>query len=205
MNILAIGAHPDDIELGCAGTLLKYAKSGDNVYLLVLSDGSKGGDCSIRKLEQIEASKILGVKELIWGNWNDTEFDVTNENVEYIESIVKRINPDEIYVNYFDDSHQDHRALAQCVISATRYCKRVLFYEDYTSQNFEPNIFVDIGDVLNDKFKLMRTFKSQLGKNTSDEPTMLENIKAVARFRGFQAKINFAEGFMPLRYIKLLD
>ena len=204
MNILAIGAHPDDIELGCAGTLLKYIKSGHNVYLFVLCAGSKGGEPQGRRDEQINATKIMGAKELIWGDWKDTEFSVTNENVVYVENVIKKIQPDEIYVNYFDDSHQDHRALAQCVISATRYAKRVLFYEDYTSHNFDPDIFVDIKSVLDEKINLMTAFESQMLKDTPDSQTMLENIKSVARFRGFQAKIKYAEGFKSLRYLKLM-
>ena len=76
MNILAIGAHPDDIELGCAGTLKKYVKTGHNVYLCVLSQGSQAGDAQTRKNEQEEAALRLGVKELIWGSCQDTEFTV---------------------------------------------------------------------------------------------------------------------------------
>jgi len=202
-NILAFGAHPDDIELGCAGTLLKCVKAGCNVYLCVMSDGTEAGDPVIRRDEQEDAAKRLGAKELIWGNLVDTKFEVNKETVRFIEDIVEKVRPYEIYVNYSDDSHQDHRALAQNVISATRYNKRVLFYEDYTSHNFIPDIFVDIEDVLDEKISVMKAFQSQVSRNFPSGPKMLENVGAVANFRGFQAKVKYAEGFKAIRYLKL--
>lgn len=202
-NILAFGAHPDDIELGCAGTLLKHVRAGHNVYLCVLSEGQEAGDPTIRKKEQEEAAKRLKAKELIWGHWKDTKFEVNNESVKFIEKVVQKIDPYEIYVNFQDDSHQDHRVLAQCVISATRYSKRVLFYEDYTSLHFQPDIFVDIEDVLEDKLHVIEAFESQVSRSFPTGPQMLEGTKAVANFRGFQARIHYAEGFKAIRYLKL--
>jgi len=202
-NILAFGAHPDDIELGCAGTLYKHVKAGNNVYLCVLSEGQEAGDPKIRKVEQEQAVKRLGAKELIWGGWVDTKFEVSKESVNFIESVVSKVKPYEIYVNYSNDSHQDHRALVQCVISATRYNKRVLFYEDYTSHNFQPDIFVDIEDVLQDKLHIVSSFESQVNRNFPSGQKMLDGIKAIANFRGFQARVNYAEGFKAVRYLKL--
>lgn len=202
-NILAFGAHPDDIELGCAGTLLKHAKVGNKVYLCVLSTGQLGGNPRKRKKEQEEAAKRLGVKELIWGNWQDTKFEMTHETVSFIEKISAKVKPYEIYVNYYNDTHQDHKVLAQCVISATRYNKRVLFYEDYTSFDFDPDVFVDIEEVLEKKIQVMEAFQSQITRKFPSGPQMLDGIKAVARFRGFQAKIHYAEAFKPIRYLKL--
>lgn len=202
-NILAFGAHPDDVELGCAGTLRKYVKQGHNVYVCVLSVGQEAGDPVVRKKEQEEAARRLGAKELIWGNWGDTRFEVSKQSVDFIESVVAKVKPYEIYVNYSNDSHQDHRSLAQCVISATRYNKRVLFYEDYTSHHFQPDIFVDIADVLEDKLHIVGAFESQVSRNYPSGQKMLDGIKAIANFRGFQARIHFAEGFKAVRYLKL--
>ncbi len=202
-NILAFGAHPDDIELGCAGTLCKHVKAGNHVYVCVLSEGQEAGDPKIRKREQEEAARRLGVKELIWGDWVDTRFEVSKKSVDFIESVVARVKPYEIYLNYSEDSHQDHRALAQCIISATRYNKRVLFYEDYTSQNFQPDIFVDIEDVLEQKLNIIGAFESQVSRNFPAGQKMLEGVRAMANFRGFQAKVQYAEGFKAVRYLKL--
>ncbi|MFT5387696.1 MAG: LmbE family N-acetylglucosaminyl deacetylase [Lysobacterales bacterium] len=204
MNILAFGAHPDDIELGCGGTLLKHIKAGHNVYLCVLSKGQQAGDPNTRVSEQEEAAKRLGATKVIWGNWDDANFKVGNEAVKFIEDVVNEVRPYEIYVNYIKDSHQDHRALAQCVISATRYNKRVLFYEDYTSSNFNPDIFVDIEEVMDDKLNIISAFESQVTRTIpTGGPKMLEGITAVGKFRGFQARINYAEGFKAVRYLKL--
>jgi len=202
-NILAFGAHPDDIELGCAGTLIKHVKTGQNVYLCVLSEGQEAGDPVLRKKEQEEAVHRLGAKELIWGGWSDTQFEVSKASVDFVESVVAKVRPYEIYLNYANDSHQDHRTLAQCVISATRYNKRVLFYEDYTSYNFQPDIFVDIKDELDQKIRVISAFASQVGRNFPSGQTMLDGVKSMAQFRGFQAKVHYAEGFKAVRYLKL--
>ncbi len=202
-NILAFGAHPDDIELGCAGTLIKHVHMGHHVYLCVLSEGQFAGNPSIRRKEQEAAAKRLGAKEVIWGNWLDTHFETNHETISFIEQVTAKVKPYEIYVNYANDSHQDHRILSQCVISATRYNKRVLFYEDYTSFNFDPDIFVDVEGVLEQKIHVMKAFKSQVSRSFPSGPKLLEGIKAMARFRGFQAKIQYAEGFKPVRYLKL--
>jgi LmbE family N-acetylglucosaminyl deacetylase len=203
MNVLAFGAHPDDIELGCGGTLLKHQKAGHNVYLCVMSDGKEIGDPTVRKNEQKEAAKRLKAKELIWGGFADTKLEVNMETITFIEDVVKKVKPYDIYVNYCDDTHQDHRALAQCVNSATRYNNRVLYYEDYTSQGFQPDIFVDIEDVLEDKIHVIKAFQSQVSRQGPAGLMMIEGIRAIANFRGFQAKVRYAEGFKAVRYLKL--
>ncbi len=204
MNILAIGAHPDDIELGCAGTLLRYARAGHNVFYLIMSDGGQGGDSSVRKAEQESAAQKLGVKRLFWGNATDTRFTVDSETIAFIETICRAVSPDEVYVNHVNDSHQDHRALAKCVISATRYVPRVLYYEDYTSIDFNPEIFVDITGVIEDKIEVISCHRSQIDRQHPSRFDMLESVKAVAHFRGFQGKVRYAEGFKPVRYLKLI-
>ncbi|MCX7661284.1 MAG: PIG-L family deacetylase [Candidatus Omnitrophica bacterium] len=155
MNILAIGSHPDDIEFGCGGTLIKYKRAGHKIFLLVITDGSFGGDPYVRRTEQIEASKFLGAERLFWGDLRDTEVMDNRELIQKIESVVKEVNADIVFLNYPDDVHQDHRATAYAGVSATRYIQEVLFYEVPTTQHFEPDIFVDIQDVLEDKLKLL--------------------------------------------------
>lgn len=202
MNILAIGAHPDDIEYGCGGTLIKYAQRGDNVYLLVMTDGALGTKPDIRREEQQEAARLLSAKEVFWGGFQDTELPLGKEIISFVERITARVNPEEVYVNYFDDTHQDHRTLAHCVVSATRYIKKVLFYEDYTTCNFEPNIFVDIKDVLEKKINLLQAHHSQVVKSYPTNLDIIESVRAIANFRGFQGKVKYAEGFKALRFLK---
>jgi len=202
MNILAIGAHPDDIEYGCGGTLLGFSKKKDtNIYFFVATHGDYSGGAEIRIKEQEKAAGFLGVRKVFWGNFMDTQLSVSRELIGKVEEAINECRPDLILVNYPDDTHQDHRYLADSTIVASRYCKKVLFYEDYTSRNYEPAMFTDIGDVLEEKVKLLRFHRSQVDRQYPTRLDMVESVKAVANFRGFQAKVKYAEGFAPLRYL----
>lgn len=202
MNILAIGAHPDDIEFGCGGTLLKYSRTGHKVYLLVATDGGYGGDAETRKREQEETAQAMGAKNLFWGGFKDTELADTRQLILKIEQIIQKTNPDIVLLNYPDDVHQDHRALSLAGISATRYIREVLFYEVPTTQHFEPDTFVDIQDVLNDKLELLKMHASQIDKTRVKNLTILESAQSCANFRGFQGRVKYAEGFKSLRVLR---
>ena len=202
MNILAIGAHPDDIEFGCGGTLIKYAEKGHNVFLLVLTMGSVGGDPGVRKREQEEASKLMNAGRVFWGNFPDTEIPLSKELISVIEDAVNEAKPDTVFFNYLDDIHQDHRILAQAAVSATRYLKEVLYYEVPTTQNFEPDVFVNISDALDKKLELLKLHASQVDKTRVEDLTILESARSCANFRGYQGRVKYAEGFKALRILK---
>jgi len=199
MNILAIGPHPDDIEIGCGATLLKYVRAGHNVSLLVVTSGAVGGDPNIRIYEQEQSAKLIGTKHLIWGGLNDTELAENKQLIGMIENAIKQTQPDIVFIPYVDDIHQDHRAVSYSGITATRYIKEVLFYEVPTSQNFAPDIFIDISNVLEDKLTLLRTHASQVNKTRVENLTILESAQSSATFRGFQGRVKYAEGFKALR------
>jgi len=167
MNILALGAHPDDTEIGCGGTLLKYTRAGHGVYLMVLTEGAQGGSAKVRRDEQLASCRILGVKEVFWGGYPDTEVPVTRQAIQQIEDIVKKVDPAFIFVNYFDDTHQDHRHLATCTVTATRYTRNVLFYETPTTQNFSPTVYVDIDGLLEDKVHMRRRSRRPTSKGSA--------------------------------------
>ena len=120
MNILAIGPHPDDIEFGCGGTLLRYAQNGHKVFLLVLTDGSFGGDSLTRMDEQRQAAKFMGAQELFLGGFRDTELACNRQLIHKIEEVINSVSPDIVFLNFWADVHQDHRAAAQAAISASR-------------------------------------------------------------------------------------
>ena len=202
MNILAVGAHPDDIEIGCGGTLIKYVKAGHKVHLFILSDGSFGGDSDVRRREQLKAARIMGAKSVCWGNLVDTEIVNNRELIVKIDEMIAGVKPDVVFLNYHQDVHQDHRAVALAGIPATRYVKEVLYYEVPTTLRFEPYIFVDIKDVLGKKLSLLKAHASQVKKTRVENQTILESARSCANFRGFQGRVKYAEGFMAVRLMK---
>jgi LmbE family N-acetylglucosaminyl deacetylase len=201
MNVLAIGAHPDDVEYGCGGMLTKYAQRGHDVFLWIASDGALGGDGEVRRQEQAESARIMGVREVFWGEYPDTEIPLTRELIVRIESVIRRIEPRMIFVHYPDDTHQDHRNLAQGTQSATRYVPNFLFYEGPTTQNFTPNCYTDIEGVLDEKLASLKAHRSQVAKTNIEDLSILELAKSSANFRGIQARVRYAEAFQSIRLL----
>jgi len=200
MNILAIGAHPDDIEIGCGGTLIKYVRRGHNVFLLLITKGEKGGDIETRYAEQVKAAEIVGVKDIYWGDYQDTKLlHRGREIIQTVENHIRIVKPDLIFVNFFDDTHQDHRRVNQSVLSATRYVKNVLFYEVPTTSNFIPHVFVDISDTLEGKIRALEAHQSQAMKTNIEDLSIVEIARSAATFRGIQGRVKYAEAFSALR------
>jgi len=202
LRILAIGAHPDDIEIGCGGTLAKYAHLGHDVYLFISTDGAAGGDSKIRRQEQEASKSILKAKEIVWGNFPDTQISICQTTINLVESVIRKINPDLIFINYNDDTHQDHRHIAAITISATRYIPNVLFYETPTTQNFQPHIFVDLEQRFFDlKIELLNAHASQINRTNILNMSILDVARSAAHFRGVQARVQYAEAFQSVRLI----
>lgn len=199
MRILAIGAHPDDIEFGCGGTLIKYAGQGHEVFLLVMTDGSAGGQKATRRQEQEESARILCARNLFWGEYPDTAIPLDRALIQRVEQVIREVQPDFIFVHYYDDTHQDHRHLATSTITATRYTRNVLFYEGPTTQNFSPSVFVDVDTVLEDKIATLKAHASQVEKTNIEGLTILDIARSSAHFRGIQGRVRNAEGFVSLR------
>lgn len=200
MNILAIGAHPDDIEYGCAGTLIKYHRQGHRVFLLVVTSGSRKGEADVRKAEQRESARIINAEEVFFGDYPDTELTCSRELIAYIESIARQVQPDFAFVPYPDDTHQDHRALAQAVIPASRsIIRNVLYYEGLSTQNYTPTVFVDIGDVLGFKLACLEAHRSQIMNTYIEDMSIVDVARSAAHFRGIQGRVKHAEAFAPVR------
>ncbi len=206
MNILAIGPHPDDIEIGCAGTLIKYAQQGHNVFLLLVTRGEKGGNAELRYKEQLKSAEIIGAKEIFWGGFKDTELlDKGNEIIHKVEQHIDSIRPDFIFVNFYDDTHQDHRTVNRSVLSAARHIKNVMFYEVPTSNNFTPNVFVDIDAVFDKKIDALKAHVSQITKTNIEGLSIIDIATASAHFRGVQGRVALAEGFVSERLFINID
>ncbi len=199
MNILAIGAHPDDVEFGCGGTLIKYARKGAHIDLLILTDGSRGGSALVRRREQKRAAAVLGAQGIHWGGYHDTLLPSGRRLIDRMERVIHKVTPDFIFVNFPEDTHQDHRQVARAAISATRYARNVLFYEGPTTVNFSPTVFIDVADEIDQKIRALRTHKSQITRTRIEATPICEIAEASAHFRGVQGRVRWAEGFSPLR------
>jgi LmbE family N-acetylglucosaminyl deacetylase len=200
-TILAIGAHPDDIEIGCAGTLLSFSKLGANIYFIIASLGEqcKVKDShnlslsDIRKKESSSAAKIIGVKEITYLMLPDTFIEHNGETVNNIEEIINLIKPDLIFTHTLEDKHQDHKNLGYATISASRRIKsNILHYETpSTAQSFKPVVYSDITHNINKKVKILKLFSTQNEKIFLDN----EAIVGLARYRGYTSGSKYAEAF----------
>ncbi|MBI4246317.1 MAG: PIG-L family deacetylase [Candidatus Rokubacteria bacterium] len=201
MNILAIGAHPDDIEYGCGGTLTLYAQKGHDVFLFVATEGALGGDPGVRRREQLDSSMVVGARDVFWGGYQDTEVPLNRDLIVKIESVIRQVTPTMIFVNYPDDTHQDHRNLAQGTVSATRYVPNFLFFEVPSTQHFVPNCYANIENVLDKKLACLEAHRSQVTKTNIEDLTILELAVSCANFRGIQARVKYAEAFQSARLL----
>jgi len=205
MNILALGCHPDDIEFGCGGTLAKYAAGGHDVYMMVMTEGHAGGEHTTRKEEGTRAAEIIGCKHLYWGGYHDTELALDRSLIQQLEQVIEATKPAFIFVHYGEDTHQDHRVLNRATVTATRYARNVLFYEGPTTQNFTPSVFVALNEVIDRKIEALAAHASQVEKTNIGDLNIIELAEACSLFRGTQARIKHAEGFVPLRLFINVD
>ena len=220
MKILAIGAHPDDVELGCGGALALFKKRGHDVSVLVLTRGEASGDPVVRENECKLAASIIGVDQLYFGNMTDTRITDGIETIRTIENTIDTVAPDFVFTHSPKDSHQDHRNTYLATLSAARYAGRILLYESPAAlQEFSPQAFIDISQTMNPKLKAVEAFNSQAakpymnGKTRSTDPCrncenysqMSSAMAGLARYRGFQAGVDLAEAFEVARYILDLE
>lgn len=197
--ILAIGSHPDDIEFGCGGSLVKYAEQGHDVFMLVMTKGDMGGKPEVRAAEQEEAARIMGIKDVFWGGAFDTKIEISSRIITDIEKVIERVSPGMIFCHFPEDTHQDHRHLSQMTISATRYIKNVLFYEGPTTERFAPQVYIDIVPTLTAKVKALLAHKSQIKKTHIENVSIIEMAHSTANFRGIQGRVQYAEAFFAWR------
>jgi LmbE family N-acetylglucosaminyl deacetylase len=200
MNVLAIGAHPDDLEYGCAGALIRHAQRGDRVFLAVVTDGSQGGDPQVRRQEQLDAAKVIGAEEVFFLDFPDTLFECNRESITRIEAVVRKVDAEIVYSHFGEDTHQDHRNVARAVVPAARSVPNLLYFEGLSSQNFMPNVFVNIGRMINQKLAALEAHASQVEKTNIENMTILDISRSAANFRGIQGRVTYAEGFVAVRY-----
>ena len=203
MRILAVGAHPDDIEYGSCGFLLRMKQEGHEVFLLVVSGGEKGlsNHRRDRIVEQQKAFEMCGFSQLYVKEFPDGDIVCNNHLVSEIESVIRETAPDLILVNHPKDYHQDHRSVAQAVIAAARAERGLLFYQAYSTIDFHPNIYVRIDAVISKKIEVLHCFCSQIEKNIGKKIDFVECSISTNRYYGSQIAAKYAEGLCVYKYI----
>ena len=222
-NILVIASHPDDEILGCGGTLYNFKKKGAKISALFLSDGESSRKSSKikklildRKKQALKAAKIIGIKNLIFGNFPDNSMDTVPllKIVQFIEKRIKTIKPDIIFTHFENDLNIDHQITSKAVITACRPLKNqtvksVLFFEILSSsewnissknKNFKPNYFVDISKSLKFKLKALKCYRREIKK--WPHPRSIEGVKLLSKTRGSSVGISNAEAFVLGRHVE---
>ncbi len=180
-SVLAVGPHPDDVELGCFGTLARLASEGFTINILLLSKGSlKEGQRIEEARESAEIIKAnFFVEDLEDGNILDNY-----KTVDIIRKYIDMIKPGILFSPPLKDGHQDHKNVAQAIIAAIKDVKEVYFYETPKSFDFSPRLYVDISNFIELKLKAMLFHKSQI----KNEEIIREAIISASKYHGF--KIN---------------
>jgi len=199
--VLALGAHPDDIELGCAGLILKLKASGARVYGLTMTRGEKGTDrLGQRELETKKAAEFLGLD----GHWV-LDFPDTGlqEKIPLlkgvIEAKIKELGATMVLTHTDVDVHGDHRAVFAATREAARSVRTVLCYEDVsTTDQFSPNFYVDITHYIDDHLRACAFHRTQERRSYMDPQV----IQGRAAHRGMQIGAHFAMAFRTLNMVR---
>lgn len=199
-TVLAIGAHPDDIEIGCGGTIKNHVERGDKVYYAIATGGEKGGVKSIRVREAERAADIMGVVDIDFMGLKDTFITHSGNTIELLDEIIQNRKPSVVYVHSLKDYHQDHMNIARSILSASRKMKNSIFsYEaPSTTLEFKPTAFSDISKSFETKMECIQAFVSQEKKNYVER----EAIVNLSKYRGKIINVEYAEAFEVLRLIE---
>lgn len=210
MRVLAIGAHPDDVEVGCGATLALHKQKGHQIHILILTKGEASGDPQIREEECIQSSRIMNADKVFFAHLADTKLTDGVETIREIEKVASSVDPDIVFVHSRKDTHQDHRNVCSAALSACRNRKNILFYESPTTlSDFDPKVYVDVSTTLSKKIEMLEIFLSQRSKPFLNDITrvahkddeLVSTIVAIARFRGAQARVQMAEAFEAERFV----
>ena len=163
-RVLAIGAHPDDVEIGVGGTLSAHSRRGDDVTILTLSCGESGGQPEQRRAEARRAAATLGA-DLVHGSLPDTRIAPHGETIELIEQVVRHVQPTIVYTHSSHDVHQDHRAAHQASLVACRAVPTLLCYQAPSATvDFAPQRFVTVDADIDRKLAAIAAYRSQTSK-----------------------------------------
>lgn len=201
--VLAVGAHPDDIEFGCGAALLRYREEGCRTYGLVLSAGEQGGSGSTsseRIGEARRSARVIALTEIAILDFPDTRLHTRKEEIrKAIEEKMSELRPDIVFTHSSQDVHTDHKTAFEATREAARGACTILCYENpNTPPEFNPNYYIDIEGYLDDKIAALSLHRSQAGKDYTNP----EVVRASASFRGNQARVKYAEAFESVRVLE---
>lgn len=219
-NVIVISAHPDDETLGAGGTILKHVANGDNVYWLIVTNvfenqGFSKERVNSRQEEIKEVEKLLGITKTFLLDYPTMTLSSSSliKMVPEISNIFSELKPEIVYTLNRSDAHSDHRIIFDAVMACTKsfrypFIKQILMYECISETEFAPalaekvflpNYFIDITDYIDKKNEIMKVFESEIADHPF--PRSIENIKALAHFRGASVGVKYAEAFQLLKYI----
>ena len=209
MKILAIGAHLDDIELACGGTLAKAIKNGHEVKVLIMSKSGytnkegkiqRSNDTAVK--EGLNALHTLGIEDIEILDFPTKDIPFSSDVVNAIDVVMSDYDPDLIFTHHPFDTHQAHEGVAKASIAAARRRNTVYFYEPITPSgrsyvSFKPQMYVDIDETINTKIKSLECHKSEYNKFGGE--SWIEGVKSRCGFRGYEIGKKYAEAFEILR------
>jgi LmbE family N-acetylglucosaminyl deacetylase/CheY-like chemotaxis protein len=201
-RVLAVGAHPDDVEIGVGGILARHADAGDEVAILTLTSGEHGGSADQRVLESEQAATLIGAR-LFQVALPDRSVTDGADTITEIKRVIDEVQPTTIYTHTPRDVHQDHRNAHHATLVAAREVPRVLCYQAPSSTvDFRPTRFVAIDAFLGRKLEAIRAYASQVEVRAYlDE----ELLRSTARYWARFAACRYAEPLEVVRDTDLTD
>lgn len=209
MKILAVGAHLDDIEIACGGTLAKAVESGHEVKTLIMSkSGYKNKEGKMQRSDETaveegtNALHILGIQKLRYLTSQAKDIPWRSDVVNAIDLCIVDYNPDVIFTHHPFDTHQAHVGVSNATVAAARRRNTVFFYEPITPSGrsyvaFRPQLYVDIEQTINKKLASLREHKSEYNKFGAED--WIEGVYARCGFRGYEIGKKYAEAYEILR------
>jgi LmbE family N-acetylglucosaminyl deacetylase/CheY-like chemotaxis protein len=196
--VLAIGAHPDDVEIGCGGILLRHAARADGVNILTLTGGELGGDVAERAVESQRAADLMSAR-LFHADLTDASLSVSDGGVMIgtIERVIAEIEPTIVYTHSRHDVHQDHRNVHDATLVAARRISRIYCYQAPSGNiDFRPTRFVGIDEWVERKLEVIGAYGSQVKIRRYLQEDLL---RATARYWSRFGTSHYAE---PLEVIR---
>ena len=207
MNILGVGAHFDDLELGCSGTLMKHIHNGDKVYMIIITDsgykdprGKEIRAIEIARQEGQNAAKIIG-GELICLEYSTFMVPFNEELTKTLNKYIEDLKINTVYSHWIGDVHRDHQAAGRCALMAGRRVPRFLMYRSnfYDSdRQFAGKFYSDISDFMDLKLKVISAHKSELKRVRYQ---WLDFFKNQNSNDGQKIGVEYAECFEVIRYL----